>query len=127
MRGAEVMAVLRVPVLAVAHRDELRQVVVERAESVVHPGAERRELAVEHVPAGVELRLGAVIVVGRVHRADDGDVVDAASHVRHPVAHLDAALAVLPEADLQRIELLPLLVVDTATRADSASRGSARP
>ena len=61
----------------------------------MHPRAERRELAVEHVPAGVELRLGAVVVVGRVHRADDGDVVDAVADVRQPVADLDAALAAL--------------------------------
>ena len=82
VRRAEVVAVLGVPVLALAHRDELRQVVVERAEPVVNPGAERRKLAVEHVPAGVELRLGAVVVVGGVHRADDGDVVDATAEVR---------------------------------------------
>ena len=75
------------------------------------PGAQRRELAVEHVPAGVELRLRAVVVVGGVHRADHGDVVDAAADVRQPVADLDAALAVFLEADLERIELVPLLAV----------------
>ena len=46
--------------------------------------------------------LRAVVVVGRPHRADDGDVVDAVADVRPPVADLDAALAVLLEADLQR-------------------------
>ena len=89
------------------------------AEAVVDPGAERRELAVEHVPAGVELRLGAVVVVGRVHRADDGDVVDALADVRQPVADLDAALAVLLEADLQRVELVPLLAVGVVDDDDA--------
>ena len=42
--------------------------------------------------AGVELQLGAVVVVGRPHRADDGEVVDALADVRPPVADLDAAL-----------------------------------
>ena len=76
-----------------AQHDELRQVVVERAQAVVDPRADRRELALEHVPAGVELELGAVVVVGRPHRADDGDVVDAVAHVRPPVADLDARSA----------------------------------
>ena len=73
--GSEVVAVPGVPVLAVAHRDELRQVLVERAQAVVDPGPQRGELAVEHVPAGVELRLGAVVVVGGVHRSHHGDVI----------------------------------------------------
>ena len=41
------------------------------------PRADRGELPFERVPAGVELELGPVVVVGRPHRADDGDVVDA--------------------------------------------------
>ena len=56
------------------------------------------------MPAGVELELGAVVVVGRPHRADDGEVVDAGAHVRPPVADLEPALAALAIADLQRIE-----------------------
>ena len=87
-----------------AQDDEAGQVVVERAQAVVDPRADRRELALEHVPAGVELELGAVVVVGGPHRADDGDVVDAVADVRPPVADLDAALAALAVADLQRIE-----------------------
>ena len=79
MGGAEVVAVLLVPVFAGPDRDELRQIVVERAEAVMDPGPQGRELAVEHVPAGVELRLRAVVVVGRVHRAHDGEPVDAAA------------------------------------------------
>ena len=60
-----------------AHRDELGEVVAERPEAVVDPRADRREAAVEQVPAGEELQLGAVVVVGRVHRPDHGEVVDA--------------------------------------------------
>ena len=74
-----------------AQHDELRQVVVERAQSVMDPRADRRKLPFEHVPAGVELQLGAVVVVGRPHRTDHGDVVDAGADVRPPVADLDAA------------------------------------
>ena len=94
-----------------AQHDELRQVVVERAEAVVDPRADRGKLPLEHVPAGVELELGAVVVVGRPHRADDGDVVDAVAEVRPPVADLDAALAALAKADLERIERLPNVTV----------------
>ena len=82
MLGAEVAGAVAVHAAAAvgdrrAQDDELRQVVVERAEAVVDPRADRRERPFEHVPAGVELELGAVVVVGGPHRADDGDVVDA--------------------------------------------------
>ena len=88
-----------------AQDDELRQVVVERAQAVVDPRADGREIPLEHVAAGVELELGAVVVVGGPHRADDGDVVDAVAQVGPPVADLDPALAALPEADLHRVDL----------------------
>ena len=39
------------------------------------PGADRGELALQRVAAGVELELGAVIVVGRPHAADDRQVI----------------------------------------------------
>jgi hypothetical protein len=78
----------------------------------MHPGAERWKFAVEYVSARVELRLGPVVVVGSPQRTDDCHVVDAASHVRYPVAQLNAAVAVLSEADLQRIQLLPQLDVE---------------
>ncbi len=68
------------------------------------PRADRRELTLEHVPASVELKLGAMIVVGRPHRADDGDLVDARADVRPPVADLDSGLAAFGRADLKRIE-----------------------
>jgi hypothetical protein len=116
---AEVVAVLRVPVLAPADRDELRQVVVERAQAVMHPGAQRWVLAVEHVAAGVELRLGAVVVVGGVHRADDRQVIDALAQAGEPVADLGAALAVLLEADLQRVEAVTLLAVGVVDNDDA--------
>ena len=94
------------------HRDELRQVVAQRPEAVVDPRADRRVAAVEQMPAGEELQLGAVVVVGRVHRADHGDVVDAAAHVRPPVADLDPALPPFLEADLRRIDRRLCLVDD---------------
>ena len=61
----------------------------------MNPRADRRKLPFEHVPAGVELQLGPVVVVGRPHRADHGEVVDARADVRPPVADLDARLAPL--------------------------------
>ena len=39
--------------------------------------------ALEHVPAGVELQLRRVVVVGRPHRAHDRDIVDAAARFGH--------------------------------------------
>ena len=65
-----------------AHRDELRQVVAQRSQPVMNPGADRRMAAVEKMAAGKKLHLGAVVVVRRVHRADDRDVVDALAQVQ---------------------------------------------
>jgi hypothetical protein len=62
--GSEVVAVALVPVLPRAHRHELREVLVERPEPVMHPGSEVWEIAVVLVAAGVELRLRAVVAVG---------------------------------------------------------------
>ena len=107
----QVVAVSLVPVLASADRNELRQVVVQRAETVMHPGAERRKVAVVQVAPGVELRLCSVIAVGRPHRTDDRQLVDVLRDMRKPVADLDAALPVLVKADLQRIERVPLIAV----------------
>ena len=60
-----------------ADHDEARQVIAQRAEPIVNPRADRRKLALEHVPAGVELKLGSVVVVCRPHRANHSHVVDA--------------------------------------------------
>ena len=84
-----------------AQHDVLRQVLVERAQAVGDPRADRGMRPFADVPAGVELELGAVVVVGRPERADDGDVVGARADVLPPVADLQAALAVLPEARVQ--------------------------
>ena len=101
-----------------AHHHELRQVVVERAQAVADPRADRGKDSFEHVPAGVELQLGAVIVVGRPHRADDGQVVDARADVRPPVADLDPGLAPLAIADLKRIEHLANVAVGVVGHHD---------
>ena len=77
----------------------------------MHPRAQRRIFAVEHVPAGVKLRLGAVVVVSGVHGADEGNIVHALAEVRPPIADLDPALAALAEANLQRVERVALLAV----------------
>ena len=121
--GAEVVGAVRADAAAAvgdrrAQHDELRQVVVERAQAVVDPRADRGELPFEHVPAGVELQLGAVVVVGGPHRADDGEVVDAAAEVRPPVADLQPALPALLEADLQGIELVANVAVGVVRHDD---------
>ena len=65
--GAEVEAVFLVPVFAGAEGDKLREIIVQRAEAIVNPGAERGKLPVEHIAAGVELGLRHVVGVGRPH------------------------------------------------------------
>ena len=121
--GAEVVGAVRADAAAAigdgrAQDDELRQVVVERPQAVMDPRADRGKLPFEHVPAGVELELRAVIVVGGPHRADDGQVVGAVAEVRPPVADLEAALAALLKADLHAEQL----VADVAVVRRSARR-----
>ena len=77
-----------------AEDDVLRQVLVERAQAVADPRADGREGPLADVPAGVQLELGPVVVVGRPQRADHGDVVGARADVLPPVADRQAALAV---------------------------------
>ena len=126
--GAEVArAMAAQPAAAVgdrrAHHHELGQVVVERAQAVVNPRADRRKLPFEHVPAGVELQLSPVVVVGRPHRADDGHVVDARAHVRPPVADLDPRLPALAITDLKRIKRLANVAVGVVRHDDSHVAG----
>ena len=103
-----------------AHDHELRQIVVQRAQPIVNPRADRGKLPFKDVPAGVKLQLGAVVVVGRPHRADDREVVDASADVRPPVADLDAGLTSLAIADLQRIERLADVAVGVVRARRSA-------
>src|SRR5262245_10639490 len=84
-----------------AEDDELRQVVVQRAEAVVDPGADRGKVAIDTVAAGVKLKLRTVVAVFGPHGADNGQIVDAFADMGPPVADLDATLAALPIADLQ--------------------------
>ena len=77
----------------------------------MHPGAECGEFPVEHVAAGVKLRLGHVVRVGCPHRTHHRDPVDLPGHVRKPIAHLDATLTMLAKSCLQREEHVPLLAV----------------
>src|SRR5262249_24575140 len=82
------------------------------------PRANGRKRPFEHVPAGVELQLRAVVVVAGPERADDGDLVDAFGDVRPPVADLDARFAPLLETGLQRVELRLHLVLAGDDLAD---------
>ena len=84
-----------------AQDDVLRQVFVERAQSVGNPRADRGMGTLADVPAGVELELGAVVVVRGPERADDRDVVGTRADMPPPVADLEPALAVFLEAGVQ--------------------------
>src|SRR5207244_12732066 len=50
------------------------------------------------------LQLSAMVDVVRPHRADDRQVVDAAAHMRPPIADFNAALSAPAVADLQWIK-----------------------
>ena len=66
------------------------------------PRSDARLLLVERVAARVHLEFGAVVVVGCVHRSNDGHVVHAGGEVRQPVGDQGAGLSMLPVADLKR-------------------------
>src|SRR5262249_21768650 len=83
-----------------------RQVGIQGAQAVCSPRADGRvRAALADVPAGVPLQLGAVVVVGRPQRADDGKVIGAGADVLPPVGDGEAGLAVLLEAGVQAHEL----------------------
>src|SRR5262245_66342513 len=83
-----------------AQYDKLRQIVAQRPEAVVHPRPNRWMEPVKDVPPGVQLKLCRMIVVGRPHRADYGEVVDRMRQVRPPIADFNAALTALRKPDL---------------------------
>ena len=59
--------------------------------------------------------LSSVVYIERMTAMSSTQLAD----VRQPVADLDAALAVLPEADLERIELVALLAVGVVDDGDA--------
>ena len=81
-----------------------RQIVVERAEPVGSPCAETRLRFVEPVPAGVDLVLGSVVVVGRPHVPYETEVVDDTGERGPPIGDLDAAAPPRREAHLEWID-----------------------
>ena len=107
----EVVAVALVPVLPRAHRHELREVLVQRTQPVMHPGAEVGEVAVVLVTARVELRLRAVVAVGGPQRAHERQPVGVRCDVWKPVADFHAALPVLAKSHLERKEGVALVAV----------------
>ncbi len=89
-----------------SHDYKLRQVIVQRAEAVMRPGADSGEFPFKTVTAGVELVLRPVIIVGRPHRPHDGHVVDAVPQVRPPVGHLDPRFPTFFKSNLQWIQFV---------------------
>jgi len=85
-----------------AQDDEAGQIVVQRSQAIVNPGAERGKLTLEHVAPGVKLQLRAVVVVGCPDRADHGQVVGTGTQVREPAADFQSALAAFLESHLHR-------------------------
>src|SRR6266513_5505691 len=82
--------------------NELGEILIERAQAVMHPGANGGVIPLEKLATSVKLQLRAMIVVGRPGRANKRDIVGALSQVRPPVADFDPALPTLAVADLQR-------------------------
>src|SRR5436190_24376077 len=68
----------------------------------MNPRPDRREQAIEHLAAGMKLILRGVIIVGCPHGTDEREIVDHFAHVRPPVRHLNAEVAVLAITDLER-------------------------
>ncbi len=106
-----------------AQDHELRQVGVERAQAVMNPRADRRKGPLQRMPAGMELKLGAVVIVGRPHRADHGDVVNAVADVGPPIADGNAGLTTLAVADLERIHLLADVAIGIVRHDDANVAG----
>ena len=111
MCGAEVMTIALVPILTRAHGNELRQVLVERTESVMNPGAEVWEISVVLVASGVKLRLSSMIAVCGPEGSNEGQFVSVLGDMREPIADFHTALAMLLEADLERIKCVALIAI----------------
>ena len=109
--GTEVVPIFLVPVLAIPHRDVLRQVVVQRPQPIVHPRPEVGKIAIVLVSPRVELRLGAMVAVGGPQRPHHRQPINLAGGVWEPVAHLDATLPPFLETDLQGVQRVPLIAI----------------
>ena len=67
-----------------------------------------------------------MVVVGRIERADDGEIINTTADLGPPVAHLDATLASLRESDLKRIELVPDVPIRVVFDGDTDVLGEGR-
>ena len=56
-----------------SHHNELGKVLIQRAQSIRGPGADRGKEPIHTMPARVELKLGSVVAVFSPHRADQTD------------------------------------------------------
>ena len=63
------------------------------------------------MPAGMKLRLRAVVTVGRPHGTDNRQMIHIACDMRKPIADFDTTFAMLLESDLQRVQRIPLIAV----------------
>ena len=94
--GLPVLRAVDGQLAGVLQHDVSGQVSVFRAEPVAHPRAEGWQTRL-HAAAVRDEQRRLVREVGGVHRADEGDVVDALGEVGHHVGNRHAALAVLRE------------------------------
>ena len=95
-----------------AHDHELGQVLIQRAQAVVHPGPDGGEEAVHPVAPGVKGELRPVIAVLGPHRANHRELVCVFRHVGKPVADLQPALPMPLVADLQGVDGLAQVTVN---------------
>src|SRR5207244_3256828 len=87
-----------------AEHDVLRQILIERAQAIANPRADRRKGALARMPAGVPGELSAVVVVIGPQRAHDGDVVRAFADVPPPIRDHEPALTVTAIARVEAHE-----------------------
>ena len=100
-----------VSILTEEHK--LRQTLVKRPQAVVHPRADYGLFLVERVAPVMHLKLGIVVVVSRIHRAHDRNIIDALRQVRKPITDLSAGSTVTLVANLQREDCLKHLGILT--------------
>ncbi len=105
MTGTQVVRLMRMQTSAaiadrVSQHDELRQVVVKGAQSVMHPRPDTGKDTITDMAARVKLQLGAMIIISRPHGTNHCYVVNAFANIRPPVRNLYSALSLLSVSHL---------------------------
>ena len=80
--------------------DELGQILIQRAQSVMNPRTNGRHSLIQHVSSRVELDLCSMIVIGCPHRSDYGTLINHATDIGKPVTNWYSTFPVFLESDL---------------------------